>query len=65
MREMVRKFFQSVLDKHIDRVNVRGLSLMQITAIQNGIDFHDEAVDGDAEITDQMLNLVGFVRRQT
>jgi len=60
MREMVRKFFQSVLDKHIDRVNERGLSPMQITAIQNGIDFHDEAVDGDTEISDQMLNLVGF-----
>jgi integrase len=60
MREMVRKFFQSVLDKHIDRVNERGLSPLQITAIQNGIDFHDEAVDGDTEISDQMLNLVGF-----
>ncbi|WP_284377684.1 site-specific integrase [Amylibacter marinus] len=60
MREMVRKFFQSVLDKHIDRVNKRGLSPMQITAIQNGIDFHDEAVDGDTEVSDQMLNLVGF-----
>jgi integrase len=60
MRAMVRKFFQSVLDKHVDRVNKRGLSPMQITAIQNGIDFHDEAVDGDTEVSDQMLNLVGF-----
>ena len=60
MREMVRKFFQSVLDKHIDRVNGRGLSSMQITAIQNGIDVHDEGVDGDTEISDQVLNVAGF-----
>lgn len=33
---------------------------MQITATKNGIDFHGEAVDGDTEIADQMLNLRGF-----
>ncbi|WP_162798449.1 site-specific integrase [Sulfitobacter sp. SK012] len=60
MREMVRKFFQSVLEKNVDRVNERGLTPMQITAFQNGIDIHDEGVDGDTELSDQMINVVGF-----
>ncbi|MEP0577525.1 MAG: integrase [Roseobacter sp.] len=64
MQDMVRKFFNSMLDRHNDRVNERGLSPMQITAIQNGIEFHDEAVDGDTEISDQLLNLVG-IRKAT
>ena len=64
MREMVRRYFQSVLDRHVVKVNERGLSPLQITALQNGIDFHDQGVDGDTEIYDQMLNIVGF-RRST
>ena len=61
---MVRRYFQSVLDRHVVKVNERGLSPLQITALQNGIDFHDQGVDGDTEIYDQMLNIVGF-RRST